>query len=145
MTTIQSSAPQRALMMLNKVPQITLIFWVIKVLSTTVGETAADFLSDRMGFGLGVTSIVMSVLFLIALAVQLTRNRYIPAVYWIVVVLVSVVGTVISHNLVDNLGISRQSTTIAFSIALAVLFFTWWRSEPNLSVHSTRTTKRALF
>ena len=131
--------------MLNKVPQITLIFWVIKVLSTTVGETVADFLNDKMGFGLGMTSIVMSVLFLIALAVQLTRNRYIPAIYWTVVVLVSVVGTLISDNLVDNLGISLQTTTIAFSIALAIVFFTWWRSERNLSVHSIRTTKRELF
>jgi len=129
----------------NKVPQIALIFWVIKILSTTVGETVADFLNDRMGFGLGKTSLVMSALFLIALVIQLTRNRYIPAVYWTVVVLVSVVGTLISDNLVDNLGISLQTTTIAFSIALAIVFFTWWQSEQNLSVHSIRTTKRELF
>src|ERR1022692_4972782 len=111
-------------LMFNKVPQITLIFWVIKVLSTTVGETGSDFLNDRMGFGLGKTSLVMSALFLIALGIQLTRNRYIPAVYWTVVVLVSVVGTLISDNLVDNLGISLQTTTIAFSVALAIVFFT---------------------
>jgi uncharacterized membrane-anchored protein len=147
MTTksLQSSAPKRALSMFNKVPQITLIFWVIKVLSTTVGETVADFLNDRMDFGLGKTSMVMSAFFLIALVIQLTRNRYIPAVYWTVVVLVSVVGTLISDNLVDNLGISLQTTTIAFSVALAIVFFTWWRSEQNLSVHSIRTTKREVF
>jgi uncharacterized membrane-anchored protein len=132
-------------LMLNKVPQITLIFWIIKVLSTTVGETAADFLRTRLHMGLNGTSLVMSVLFLVALAVQLTRNRYIPAVYWTVVVLVSVVGTLISDNLVDNLGFSLPVTSTAFALALAVTFIAWWRSEHTLSVHSIRTTKRELF
>jgi uncharacterized membrane-anchored protein len=144
-TSAQPTAPAKALLMLNKVPQIVLIFWVIKVLSTTIGETFADFLNDRMGFGLNGTSLVMSALFLIALVVQLTRKRYVPAVYWTVVVLVSVVGTLISDNLVDNLGISLSTTTIAFGSALAVVFAAWWWSERTLSVHSIRTTKRELF
>lgn len=131
--------------MLNKVPQITLIFWIIKVLSTTVGETAADFLRTKLHMGLGGTSLVMSALFLIALAFQLTRRRYIPAVYWTVVVLVSIVGTLISDNLVDNLGFSLEVTSIAFATALAITFFAWWRSERTLSVHSIRTTRRELF
>jgi len=147
MTTaeLKTSVPFWAQLMLNKVPQITLIFWAIKILATTVGETAADFLNVRMGFGLNGTSLVMSALFLVALGVQLTRRRYVPVVYWTVVVLVSVVGTLISDNLVDNLGISLQTTSIAFGCALAVVFFAWWWSERTLSVHSIRTPRRELF
>jgi uncharacterized membrane-anchored protein len=140
-----SADPSRELPMLNKVPQIILIFWVIKILATTVGETFADFLNTRMGFGLNGTSLVMSGLFLAALAVQLTRRRYIPAVYWTVVVLVSVVGTLISDNLVDNLGVPLWVTTLVFAAALALTFVLWWRSEHTLSVHSVRTTRRELY
>ena len=131
--------------MLNKVPQITLFFWIIKVLSTTVGETLADFLNTKLGLGLINTSYVLSALFLIALAVQLTRKRYIPAVYWTVVVLVSVVGTLISDTLVDKLGFGLETTTIAFSCALAVVFVLWYLSEKTLSVHWIATTRRELF
>ncbi len=84
--------------MLNKVPAVAASFWIIKVLCTTVGETAADFLNTKLGFGLNGTSLVMGTLFLIVLGVQLTRRRYIPSVYWAVVVLVSVVGTLIGRR-----------------------------------------------
>ena len=131
--------------MLNKVPAITLTFWVIKVLSTTVGETAADFLNTKLGFGLSGTSLFMSVLFLIALGVQLTRRRYVPGVYWTVVVLVSIVGTLISDNLVDNLGVPLETTSIAFAAGLAVVFTAWWLRERTLAVHSIRTTRREVF
>ncbi len=131
--------------MLNKVPQIVFIFWIIKVLSTTVGETFADFLATNLGFGLITTSYIMSGLFLIALVVQLTRKRYIPAVYWTVVVLVSVVGTLVSDTLVDKLGFGLQTTSIAFSCALAAVFGLWYLSEKTLSVHWIATTKRELF
>ena len=131
--------------MLNKVPQITIFFWIIKVLSTTVGETLADFLNTKLGLGLINTSYVLSGLFLVALAVQLTRKRYIPAVYWTVVVLVSVVGTLVSDTLVDKLGLGLQTTTIAFSCALAVVFVLWYMSEKTLAVHWIATTKRELF
>jgi uncharacterized membrane-anchored protein len=131
--------------MLNKVPQITIFFWIIKVLSTTVGETLADFLNTKLGLGLINTSYAISGLFVIALVVQLTRRRYIPAVYWTVVVLVSVVGTLVSDTLVDKLGLGLQTTTIAFSCALAVVFVLWYLSEKTLSVHWIATTKRELF
>ncbi|MBC5825793.1 MAG: hypothetical protein GIW99_01890 [Candidatus Eremiobacteraeota bacterium] len=144
-TTAQTNGPSAARLMFNKVPQIIVMFWVIKILATTVGETAADFLNVRMGFGLNGTSLVVSALFLVALGIQLTRRRYVPAVYWTVVVLVSVVGTLISDNLVDNLGIGLGTTSIVFAFALAVVFVSWWWSERTLSVHSIRTTKRELF
>lgn len=131
--------------MLNKVPQITAFFWIIKVLATTVGETLADFLGTGLGLGLINTSFVMSGLFLIALAIQLMCKRYIPAIYWTVVVLISIVGTLVSDTLVDKLGISLQTTSIAFSCALALVFVLWYVSEKTLSVHWIATTRRELF
>ena len=100
--------------MLNKVPEITLYFWVIKILATTVGETAADLLSVNLHLGLVLTSAVMGVLLLVALFVQLRSRRYVPSIYWIAVVLISIVGTLITDNLVDNLGVrcgSRASSS----------------------------------
>lgn len=131
--------------MLNKVPEITLFFWVIKILATTVGETAADFLSVTLKFGLTGTSYVMSAILLIALMVQLKVKKYIPGIYWTVVVLLSVVGTLISDNLVDNLGVSLTTTTILFGSALVVVFVWWYLSERTLSVHTIKTTKREIF
>jgi uncharacterized membrane-anchored protein len=131
--------------MLNKVPAVTLIFWLIKTLATTVGETAADYLNMTLKLGLLATSGLMAVLLLIALAVQLWTRRYIPTVYWLVVVLISVVGTLISDNLVDNLGVSLVLSSTIFAVALAVVFGAWYASERTLSVHTITTTRRELF
>jgi uncharacterized membrane-anchored protein len=131
--------------MLNKVPEVTLLFWVVKILSTTVGETAADFLADNLGFGLSLTSLVMAVLLVGALVVQLRARRYVPALYWLAVVLISIVGTLISDNLVDNFGVSLWTTTAVFLVALGLTFVLWWRSERTLSIHTIVTTRRELF
>ncbi len=131
--------------MLNKVPAVTLIFWLIKTLATTVGETAADYLNMSLKLGLLATSGLMAVLLVIALAVQLWTRRYIPAVYWLVVVLISVVGTLISDNLVDNLGVSLVVSSTIFAVALAAVFGAWYATERSLSVHTITTTRRELF
>lgn len=131
--------------LLNKVPEITAYFWIIKILATTVGETAADLLATKLGLGLTMTSYVMAGLFLAALAFQLKAKRYVPSLYWLVVVLISVVGTLVSDNLVDGLGIALPVTSIGFGLVLACVFVAWQRSERTLSVHSIRTTKRELF
>lgn len=131
--------------MLNKVPAVTAVFWIIKVLATTVGETVADFLNTKLGFGLNGTSLVMGALFLIVLLVQLTRRRYVPSIYWLAVVLVSVVGTLITDNLTDNLHISLETTALVFSVGLAAVFATWWLRERTLSVHDIETTPRERF
>ena len=131
--------------MLNKVPAITLFFWIVKILATTVGETAADFLAVTLKFGLNGTSIVMTVLLLAALAVQLRARRYVPTIYWIAVVLLSVVGTLLTDNLVDNLGVSLQTATIVFASCLVATFGAWYASERSLSIHEIHTTKRELF
>ena len=130
---------------LNKVPQLTLAFWLIKIMATTVGETAADLLSTTLKLGTIVTSWVMAALLIVALVFQFRAKRYVPPVYWLVVVFISVVGTLISDNLVDGMGISLVTTTVIFSISLIIVFIAWYASERTLSVHTIVTTKRELF
>ena len=131
--------------MLNKVPEVTIYFWIIKVLCTTVGETAADYLNMSLNFGLTGTSIVMGVLLIVVLFLQLKAKKYIPPIYWLAVVLLSIVGTLITDNLTDNLGVPLETSAIAFSIALAAVFAIWYIAEKTLSVHSIITTRREVF
>ncbi len=128
--------------MLNKVPEVTLFFWIIKILCTTVGETFADNLNQKLGLGLTNTSYIMGALLVAALVFQFRAHRYVPGIYWLTVVLVSVVGTLITDNLTDNLGISLITTTVVFSVALALVFAGWYASERTLSIHSIYTTRR---
>ncbi|MFE2145102.1 hypothetical protein ACFXA3_25760 [Streptomyces sp. NPDC059456] len=129
----------------NKVPEITAYFWVIKVLCTTVGETAADYLNAQLGLGLTGTSCVMTALLAFALVAQFRTAAYRPAVYWLVVVLVSVVGTLISDNLTDNLGVPLEFTTAVFAVALAATFALWSRAEGTLSIHRVDSVRREGF
>ncbi|GGM50120.1 hypothetical protein ACFFX1_20100 [Dactylosporangium sucinum] len=126
----------------NKVPEVTVYFWIIKVLATTVGETAADLLNMNLGLGLTWTTIVMAVLTAAAVTLQFRAERYVPWRYWLVVILVSVVGTLITDNLVDNFGVPLEVTTAVFAVALAATFILWYRGERTLSIHTIVTTKR---
>jgi uncharacterized membrane-anchored protein len=132
-------------LMLNKVPEITAYFWIIKVLATTVGETAADYLNDTLGFGLTNTTYVTAALLAVVLGVQFWTRFYIPPVYWTAVVLISIVGTLITDNLTDGFGVPLQYSTIAFSIALAATFAAWYRQERTLSIHSIVTSRREAY
>jgi uncharacterized membrane-anchored protein len=131
--------------MLNKVPEITVYFWVIKVLCTTVGETFADNLNENLGLGLTNTSYIMAALLAVVLVFQFRARRYVPGIYWLAVVLISVVGTLVSDNLVDNLGVELQTTTIAFGAILICVFAVWYAVERTLSVHTIYTTRREAF
>ncbi len=137
------SAP--AARMLNKVPEVTLYFWVIKIMATTVGETAADYLSVTLNLGTAVTDVIMTVLLVAALAAQLRLKKYVPSIYWIAVVLISVVGTLVTDTLVDKLGVSLQTTTVVFSLALVATFIAWYASEKTLSIRTIVSTRRELF
>ncbi|HTH39826.1 MAG TPA: hypothetical protein VL968_03485 [Rhodocyclaceae bacterium] len=130
---------------LNKVPEVTLSFWIIKILSTTVGETGADFLAVNAGWGQTVTRTVMGILLAVALSMQLRTRRYTPWVYWLAVVLISVVGTQITDLLTDDLGVSLYASTAAFSVALALIFVVWYRIERTLSIHDISTRRRESF
>ena len=129
----------------NKVPEVTAYFWIIKLLAVTVGETAADFLSADLGFGLTGTSMVMGTGLAIALALQMRARKYVPWLYWVTVVVLSIVGTLITDNLSDNLGVPLRSTTIVFAIALLTVFVAWYAVEKTLSIRTIHTTRRELF
>jgi uncharacterized membrane-anchored protein len=131
--------------MLNKVPEVTLVFWIIKALSTTVGETCADYLAVRAGLGGTTTAIAMSGFLILALSVQLRARKYVPWIYWLTVVLVSIVGTQITDFLTDNLEISLYTSTAVFAGCLAVIFLVWYLVERTLSIHTIFTTRRELF
>ena len=130
---------------LNKVPEITLSFWIIKIMSTTVGETGADFLAVDAGWGQGVTRSVMAALLAIVLFAQLRTRRYTPWIYWLTVVLISVVGTQITDLLTDGLGVSLYISTSVFAVVLAAIFLIWYRVERTLSIHDIVTRSRELF
>jgi uncharacterized membrane-anchored protein len=129
----------------NKVPEVTPYFWIIKVLCTTVGETAADFLATNLGLGLPRTTVLMTGILVVVLAVQFRSRRYVPGVYWLAVVLISIVGTQITDNLTDGLGVPLAVTTIGFGIALAAVFTVWFAVERTLSIHSIVSTRREAF
>ncbi|SMF77707.1 Uncharacterized membrane-anchored protein [Tistlia consotensis] len=129
----------------NRVPKVTVDFWLVKLLAVTVGETAADFLADKLGLGLSNTSWILCGVLGAALLLQFRQKRYVPWIYWVTVVLVSVVGTLVSDNLVDNLGIGLETTTVAFGLALAVTFSAWYAAERTLSIHTIYTNSREAF
>jgi len=128
-------------MMLNKVPEITLFFWIIKILCTTVGETGADFLNENMNLGLDGVTIIVGALLAVTLVFQFRSKKYIPGVYWLSVVLISIVGTLITDNLTDVLGVPLETTTIIFAISLAIVFAVWYKKEKTLSIHSIITSR----
>ncbi|TDM05210.1 hypothetical protein [Macrococcus lamae] len=129
----------------NKVPQITVFFWLIKILCTTVGETFADFINFNIGLGLTVTTVIMGIALGIALFFQFKSKKYVPAVYWITVVLLSVFGTLVTDNLTDNMGVPLEVSTIVFSLLLGLTFLGWYLIEKTLSIHSIYTPKREVF
>ena len=104
MLTVEPSRTARQ--MLNKVPEVTLYFWIIKVLCTTVGETASDFLAGNLNLGLTKTTVITSAALVATLVFQFRAWRYVPSLYWLGVVLISIVGTQITDNLTDNFGVS---------------------------------------
>jgi uncharacterized membrane-anchored protein len=128
--------------MLNKVPEVTVYFWIIKVLCTTVGETFADYLNDNLGLGLSKTTYVMGAVLIVALFFQFRLRKYVPPVYWLAVVLISIVGTLITDNMVENWGVSLPTSTTIFAIALALTFAGWFASEKTLSIHTIFTSRR---
>jgi uncharacterized membrane-anchored protein len=131
--------------MLNKVPEVTVFFWVIKILCTTVGESCADYINETIGFGLTNTTLLFTAALVVVLVVQFRADRYIPGVYWLAVVLISVVGTLVTDNLTDARGVPLWVSTTVFAALLAVVFGVWYAREHTLSIHSIVTTPREAF
>ncbi|GHI02808.1 hypothetical protein Scel_11290 [Streptomyces cellostaticus] len=131
--------------MLNKVPEVTIWFWVIKVLCTTVGESFADWINMKLGVGLVNTAWIFTAVFVVVLAVQLRLKRYVPFPYWLTVVIVSVTGTLYTDILTDQLNVPLWISSAVFSVLLAVVFGVWWARERTLSIHSVTTLPRESF
>jgi uncharacterized membrane-anchored protein len=145
MTTTAATTATTARKMLNKVPEVTIYFWVIKIMCTTVGETAADYLNVNLGFGLSNTTYVAGALLAVLLVVQFGLRRYVPPVYWAVVVVISVFGTLITDNMTDRYNVPLTTSTILFAVILAVVFAVWYAFERTLSIHTIFTTRREAF
>jgi len=128
--------------LLVKVPAITLFFWIIKILSTTVGETLADYLNSTLGLGDNGTIIVMTAVLAVLLATQLLLTKYVPSVYWATIVAVSTVGTLITDNMHTNFGWQNWQLTILFGVILIAVFAIWWAQEKTLSIKTINTRKR---
>src|SRR4051794_9228034 len=147
MTATTDATPPISLgrQMLNKVPEVTLYFWFIKIMCTTVGETAADYVNDNLGFGLTKTSWAAGALLAVLLAVQFRTRRYVPSAYWAVVVVISVFGTLITDNLTDKYNVALTVSTPIFAAILAAVFAVWYGYERTLSIHSIVTVRREAF
>ena len=130
---------------LSKVPEVTIFFWVIKVLCTTVGETFADFINGKLGDSLNTTTLVMGSGLVAALIVQFIVPEYVPFVYWTTVVLISIVGTLITDNMVEHFNVTLTTSTIVFGILMLASFGVWYYFERTLSIHSIHTKKREAF
>ncbi|MFF0087795.1 hypothetical protein ACFYR1_50565 [Streptomyces canus] len=144
-TTSEASTHRRGRLMLNKVPEVTVWFWVIKILCTTVGESFADWINMKLGVGLVNTAWIFTAVFVVVLGVQLRLKRYVPFPYWLTVVVVSVTGTLYTDILTDQLNVPLWISTTVFSVLLAVVFGVWWLRERTLSIHSVTTLPRESF
>src|SRR4051795_1154865 len=137
-----TGARTRTRQMLNKVPEVTVYFWIIKILCTTVGESFADYINETLGFGLTNTTLAFTVALVAVLVAQFRADRYVPGIYWLAVVLISVVGTLLTDNLTDARGVPLWISSTVFAILLAAVFAAWYARERTLSIHSITTTPR---
>jgi uncharacterized membrane-anchored protein len=147
MTTTAAGAPARFLgrTMMTKVPEVTALFWILKLLSTAGGESIADLLASDGVLGMKPALALTSGLLLISVLAQLAVRRYVVPIYWLAVVLVGIAGTLITDYIVRWLGVGEKAATAGFSIALLATFGLWYATERTLSIHSIDTTRRELF
>lgn len=143
-TTLSRQLPE-ARRLLNKVPDVTVWFWVIKILCTTVGESFADWINVQLGVGLVDTAWIFTAVFAVTLTWQLRTTRYVPFVYWVNVVVVSVTGTLYTDILTDEKGVPLWVSSTVFAALLAVVFGIWFARERTLSIHSITTLPRESF
>jgi uncharacterized membrane-anchored protein len=127
----------------SKVPEVTAWFWIVKALTTAMGESTSDFLVHSLVPEIAV--VIGAIAFGIAIYIQFTKDRYIPWYYWFAVAMVGVFGTMAADVLHVGLGVPYIASTIFYAIVLAAVFRTWYRVEGTLSIHSIHTPRRELF
>ena len=131
--------------LINRVAHLGVLFWIIKIFSTTVGETAADYVSDNLKFGLIVTAILMAVITIGAVFWNFKQKKYYPPSYWLLIVMMSIEGTLITDLLVEKLNVSILILDVVFTITMALMFYLWYKKEHSLSIHSINNDKREIF
>lgn len=131
--------------MLNRVASLGILFWIIKIVSTTVGETAADYVSDNLNFGLVNTTVLMGVITIIVAIWNFKQKKYFPPSYWALIVMMSIEGTLITDILVDQFGVSLLILDLIFAIAMALVFYFWYKKEGTLSIHDINNDSRERF
>ncbi|WP_370246836.1 hypothetical protein [Nocardioides sp.] len=140
-----TTRPRSATLLLNKVPEVTLWFWIIKILCTTVGESFADYINETLGFGLTNTTLLFTAVFAVVLTAQVSARRYVPGLYWLTVVVVSVTGTLYTDILTDRQAVPLWISSTVFAVLLAAVFGIWFARERTLSIHSIVTRPREAF
>ncbi len=130
---------------MNKVAQVTLYFWIMKICATTLGETAGDLLSMTMNIGYAISSIILLSLFLITLVMQLLSNKFHPVLYWSVILTTSTAGTTMSDYMDRTLGLGYAKGSLILITCLLIVLAVWRFSEKTLSVSNIQTTKAELF
>jgi uncharacterized membrane-anchored protein len=131
--------------LINRVAHLGVLFWIIKIFSTTVGETAADYVSDNLNFGLIITAILMAVITIGAAFWNFKHKKYYPPSYWLLIVMMSIEGTLITDLLVDKLNVSILILDVVFTITMALMFYFWYKKEHSLSIHSINNDKREIY
>lgn len=130
---------------MKKIPEVTRLFWVMKICATTLGETAGDQLAQTMQVGYGTSSLILIGIFLFTLVVQLAVNRYIPALYWAGILATSTAGTTMSDYMDRTLGLGYATGSALLIAILLVILGLWWVSEKSLSVSQITTRRGELF
>lgn len=146
MAALRQSIPRQAFSRrstFSKVPEVTAFFWIVKALTTAMGESTSDFLVHTLVPEIAV--VIGGIAFCVALYVQFTKDRYVPWAYWLAVAMVGVFGTMAADVLHVGLGVPYAASTVFYAIVLAVVFRTWYGVEGTLSIHSITTPRRELF
>jgi uncharacterized membrane-anchored protein len=128
---------------LIKVPRVTVYFWIIKILTTAMGEATSDYLVHRFNPYFAVIGGFFA--FVVAMAIQFRVRTYVPWAYWLAVAMVAVFGTMAADVLHVEFGVPYIVSSILFAITLTVVFAAWYRSEKTLSIHSISTRRREVF
>ena len=129
----------------NKIPEVTLLFWIMKICATTLGETAGDLLSMTLNVGYGLSSIILISGFLITLVGQLFAKQFIPTLYWAVILATSTAGTTMSDYMDRTLGLGYATGSLILITILITVLCLWYFSEKSLSVTNIKTFKGEIF
>lgn len=129
----------------SKVPEVTLLFWLIKICATTLGETGGDAVSMSMSLGYLHSTLIFSLIFIIAVSIQVKLDRFNPYIYWLTVIATTIVGTTLADFVDRSLGIGYLGGVTILLILLGVSLFSWYKTMGTVSIHSVKTPKSEAF